>query len=155
MSPVRILGASAAYSLALVATGWLLGPLRVLLIEPRVGPVVAVWMEAPLMALAIMLAAHWISRLFSLGRSMIARLEVGLLALLLVIAAEIIGGQLMRGRSIMDTLEGWIAPAGWPLIGLYLLLLLAPWLLGSSPTDTVDRSPGAGSGPAHFPREPR
>jgi hypothetical protein len=155
VAPVRLLGAAAVYSLLLLAAGWLLGPVRVLLIEPRLGPVMAVWAEAPLMAIAIILAARWTVARFLAGQGGAPRLTLGLLALTWVILAEILGGILFRGRSALETLSGWLAPAGWPLIGLYVLLLFAPWFFGRPPNGADGPGPDTGSGPAHFPRETR
>lgn len=50
--------AAVAYGLSMLAAGWVLGPVRVLFVAPRLGPTLAVLVEAPVMlACAAMIAA--------------------------------------------------------------------------------------------------
>ncbi|MBI1407437.1 MAG: hypothetical protein GC145_15095 [Caulobacter sp.] len=128
--PGRIVAAAMLFGLAMLAAGWLLGPVRVLLIEPRLGSVAAVWLEAPIMLAVILVSARWVSRRFRLAGDLAARLTVGSLALALVIAAELAGALALRGQAPAETLAALLAPAGLPVLGLYLVVLLAPVLVG-------------------------
>jgi len=83
----RILAAAAAYFAIVFGTGFVLGPLRVLVVAPRIGERAAELLEAPLMLAAIVLAARWIVRRFP-GLTPRASVAVGLLALACVLAAE-------------------------------------------------------------------
>ena len=49
-------------------TGFLLGPIRVLWLEPRFGPIIATACEAPFMLLAILVAARWVPRVLNIRR---------------------------------------------------------------------------------------
>ena len=61
---MSVTGAAVLYFLLVFGVGFLLGPIRVLFLEPRLGPVAAVLCEAPLLLLAIYLAARWVPRLW-------------------------------------------------------------------------------------------
>lgn len=130
----RVAGASLTYCLAMLAAGWCLGPIRVLLVEPRSGPVVAVWLEAPFMLSVILLSARWASRRFRLAGDVPARLSTGLTALGLVLVAELVGNLGLRNRGPVETLQSLMSIAGLPTLALYLVALLAPWLTGGAIT---------------------
>jgi hypothetical protein len=68
--------------------GFLLGPLRILVLEPRVGARVAELLELPVMVLVTWLAARWTIRRFHLPFSTGPRLVMGVLAFSLLLAAE-------------------------------------------------------------------
>ena len=68
--------------------GFLLGPLRILALEPRVGARVAELVELPVMILVTWLAARWTIRRFHLPFSTGPRLVMGVLAFSLLLAAE-------------------------------------------------------------------
>ena len=48
--------------------GFLLGPIRVLWLEPRFGPIIATACEAPFMLLAILVAGRWVPRVLNIRR---------------------------------------------------------------------------------------
>jgi hypothetical protein len=48
--------------------GFLLGPIRVLWLEPRFGPIIATACEAPCMLLAILVAGRWVPRVLNIRR---------------------------------------------------------------------------------------
>ena len=59
---MRIIAAAALYFLISFGVGILPGPIRVLLLEPRLGDTMAVLCEAPFLLIAIVLAAQWVPR---------------------------------------------------------------------------------------------
>ena len=87
MSGPRILAAAVLYFALVFGTGFLLGPIRVLIVAPQVGERVAVLLETPLMLAAIVFAARWVGRRFP-RLTPSASLAVGLVALACVLAAE-------------------------------------------------------------------
>ncbi len=87
MNAARILAAAGLYFALVFGTGFVLGPIRVLIVAPQVGERIAVLLEAPIMAAAIVFAARWIGRRFP-RLTPSASLAVGLLALAFVLAAE-------------------------------------------------------------------
>ena len=68
--------------------GFMLGPLRILVLMPRVGARVAELAELPVMILVTWLAARWTVRRFRVPSSARLRLVMGALAFALLLAAE-------------------------------------------------------------------
>ena len=65
--PLTILKAAAVYFVLVFGTGFVLGPIRILLLVPRFGVRVAELVEFPVMLVVIVLAARWLVRKFQLG----------------------------------------------------------------------------------------
>lgn len=114
--------AGAAYAGLAFAAGFLLGLPRVLVLEPRLGALASVAIEAPIMLAVSVLAARWTIRRFRVAPSAGARTGMGLVALLVLQLAEQIPAA-MRGISVADQLESSLTPAG--LLGLALKLAFA------------------------------
>lgn len=70
----------AAYIAIVFGAGFLLGPIRVLVLEPRFGVRVAELMEAPLMLTVILLTGRWVGRRCSASFDGTCRLGIGLFA---------------------------------------------------------------------------
>lgn len=119
MSPA--LRAGIVYGAAAFGCGMLLGPLRVLVLEPRFGPLGAVVIEAVPMLLALAILAPWIARAQGLGGAVAERLRMGLWALVPVLALEV-GLSVALGR-LGAWVAGFATPAG--LVGILLLAALA------------------------------
>jgi hypothetical protein len=96
-----IAAAAALYFAIVFSAGFLLGAIRVLWLEPRVGPFVAVLCEAQ--------------------RRLAALLLLGIGALMLQQLADLVVGIALRGNSPADQLDQFTRPEG----KIYLLLLLA------------------------------
>lgn len=84
----RILKAALVYFLIVFGVGSLLGPIRILLVVPRLGERMAELLETPLMLLVIILAANWIVRKCQLPMRPIYRLGAGAIALVLGLLFE-------------------------------------------------------------------
>jgi hypothetical protein len=65
-TPKRIIWAGLTYFALVFGVGFILGPIRILLIVPRLGERVAELLEAPVMLLVIIFAALWVVRRFRL-----------------------------------------------------------------------------------------
>jgi hypothetical protein len=121
VATMRIAAAAVLYSAVVFSVGFLLGPIRVLWLEPRVGPLVAVLCEAPFILVAMMAAARWAPGAAGLQRRLVPLLLTGAGALALQQVADLGVGILLRGVSPADQLAHFTRPEGQ----VYALLLLA------------------------------
>ena len=119
------------YVALVFGVGFLLGIVRVLALEPRLGERWAELVEAPLMLVAIVLAARFAVRRFPAPRraGYLVSGGIALLLLLLVELSVVLG---MRGLSIGEYLAERDPLAG----SVYLCLLIAfaamPWIVGGA-----------------------
>lgn len=122
-APLR---AGLVYGAAMFAVGMLLGPIRVLVLEPRLGGAGAVALETLPMLAAMLLLAPRIARAQGVAADARPRLAMGLYALGPVLTAEVLMA-LGLGR-FGEWIAAFATPAG--LIGLALLvaLVLVPLL---------------------------
>lgn len=114
---MKIAAAAALYFLTVFGVGFVLGPIRVLLLEPRLGPVAAVLCETPFILTAIVASAHWTPRMVGLKPRFDSMLPVGLGALALLLVCDLAVGKVLRGLSAQEqvarlaTTEGLIYAA--------------------------------------------
>jgi hypothetical protein len=127
---MRTLGAGALYFVLVFAAGWVLGPIRELLVVPRWGQTVGLALEAPLMLAAIVLAASWVVRRLTVPPVAAVRSGMGLIALVLLLVAEDVMTRAMRGASIWAVWAGYDQVAGTINILLLLLFAAMPLLVG-------------------------
>ena len=119
----------AAYFGLVFGVGFLLGIVRVLAVEPRLGERWAELAEAPLMLTAIILSARFVVRRFPAARraGYFVSGGVALLLLVLVEFSVVLG---IRGLSLGEYFAERDSVAG----GVYVLMLaifaVMPWLLG-------------------------
>lgn len=97
---MSILQSGLWYFSVVFAAGFMLGPIRVLWLVPRVGERTAELLEAPVMLLVIVFAARWIVGRCSAPPPASERLAVGGIALLLLLAAELTVVLWLRDLSI-------------------------------------------------------
>ncbi len=124
---MHILKPAIVYFLLVFGTGFVLGVLRVLFILPRLGERWAELTEMPLMVLAIVFSARWLTRRASDGRE--SWLAVGGIAAGLVLMADIGVGIGLRGMSLTEVLFEKDPVSG---TAYYLALILfgaMPWLV--------------------------
>jgi len=135
--------------------GFLLGPVRVLALEPRIGVRAAEGVEAPFMATAILLAARWVVKHFGLG-TRVERLGAGVLALALVLVAEAGLVGVVRGMAPGEYVASRDPVAGGVHVALLLLQAAAPLLVGRRPSRVgppAAREAPLPRGPAPMPDE--
>jgi hypothetical protein len=113
---------------AVFALGFLLGPIRMLVLEPALGPAGAVAVEAVPMLAAMALLAPRIARLFEVPAEPRPRLLMGLTGLALTVAAETALVALLRGRGLGFWQERVATPEGWIYLGLLAAFALMPLL---------------------------
>ncbi|MGE0225999.1 MAG: hypothetical protein AB7F35_27550 [Acetobacteraceae bacterium] len=126
---MRSVLAALPYFLLVFAAGFALGPVRVLLLEPRIGPFAAVLVEAPVMVLAMIAAARWTTQRFTVPPAA-PRLLMGACAFGLLMIAEMSGAVWLRGLSLAAYAAHLTTPAGIVSLALFLLFALMPWLCG-------------------------
>ena len=124
---MRIVWTALFYFSLAFAAGFALGVVRGLVVEPAVGPLMAVLIEAPFIVAVCWFACGAAVRRFSPPAAPSARLAVGALWLCLLIAAEAGVGLWARGLSLADTLAAFVAPAG--LVGLAAQIVCAAFPL--------------------------
>lgn len=117
----RIGAAAVFYFMVVFGVGLILGPVRVLWLEPWLGPTLSVLCEAPFLLVAMWFAAGAAPRWARMRGAWAAHLGVGLIAVLLQQVADLSVGFGLRGMTLKSQLEYFATPAGV----IYLLMLIA------------------------------
>lgn len=130
MNRLRLFKPAAVYFAIVFGVGFLLGPIRVLWLEPRVGVRVAELLESPLMLFAIVVTGHWVWRRLCAGYRPGSLLAVGLIAGALVLTADLAVGVGLRGMTIAQVFTDRDPVSGTVYYGLVGLLSLMPWFFG-------------------------
>jgi hypothetical protein len=126
------------YFLLVFAAGFLLAPLRELVLAPRIGQQSAELAEMPVMLLVIYLAAGWMARRPALAIRPRRLLAVGLIAFGIMLSAEMAVLVNIRGLGFQQYLEQREPVSGVVYLLMLLLFALMPWF----------RRADAGSNPA-------
>ncbi len=121
------------YFLAAFGAGFLLGPIRVLVLEPRLGAVAAVLIEAPLLLAVIVVAARVVPRLLGVPPRLGPLLSVGFGALALQQIADVTVGYALRGLGLKEQLARLATPEGAIYVALLLAFALMPALVNRRP----------------------
>ena len=116
-----LLTASALYFCMVFFVGALLGPLRVLWLEPWAGQTIAVLCEAPLLIVTMSFAANWAPAWARLDGGWLSFLAMGVLALVLQQVADLAVAFGLRGMTLDAQLRYFATPPGW-IYGFCLLV---------------------------------
>ena len=103
---MQILRAGVFYFLLVFGAGFVLGPVRILWVAPRLGTRLAEVLEAPIMLVIVFLAARWIVRRLAVPSAPWSRLSMGCFALDLLLLTEFSLVRWLRGLSIHEYLAG-------------------------------------------------
>lgn len=125
---MQALKMGALYFALVFGAGFLLGPIRIFWLEPRVGARCAELTEAPIMLAVMLLAARWIVRRFDVPRTPSVRLGLGFAALAFMLIAEfglVLG---LRGMTMEQYLATRDPVSGTVYYALLLLFALLPYL---------------------------
>ncbi|MBH0199004.1 MAG: hypothetical protein HP497_06205 [Nitrospira sp.] len=117
------------YFLLVFGAGFVLGTVRVLLIVPHVGHRTAELLEMPLMLIATVFAARWITRRFAESHNHAARLAIGGIALGLMLAGELAVGIGLRGMTASSVILNRDPVAGTAYYVSLLLFAAMPWIV--------------------------
>jgi hypothetical protein len=131
-APFRLLRATEAgafYAVIVFLIGFILGSIRVLLVVPRLGEMIAVIIEAPLILAASWFVCRWCVDRLDVAATVPARSLMGLVAFLVLMSAEIGLGAVL-GRSLVDQLAAYKSTPG--AIGL-----VAQMIFGAFPVIQV------------------
>ena len=126
--PMRLSAAAAFYFLIVFGVGFVLGPVRVFWLEPRLGEAVATFCEAPFLLCAMLLAARWLPRALDLGPNFASLAIMGVGALLLQQFADFAVGAVLRGITPAQQLAHLSTPAGLIYVALLLAFVAMPVL---------------------------
>ena len=125
----RVLSAAALYFVLVFAVGLLLGPARVLWLEPWFGRALAVLFEAPLLIVAMWFGARWAPAWAKLEAGWWRRLAMGLIALALQQMADLAVGFGLRGMTFADQLAYFATPAGLIYIATLIVFAAMPLIV--------------------------
>lgn len=113
---MRVVVAALAYFCIAFAAGFLFAVPRILLVEPQLGPLGAVALEAPLMLAVCWFASGFALRRFAPGASLGVRAAIGALWLLFLLSAELAVGLWLRGLYLEQAIAAFVTAPG--LLGL-------------------------------------
>jgi len=124
---MRTLKASVLYFAVVFGAGFILGPIRILWIAPRLGTRTAELLEAPVMLAISIVAAQWIVRKLAVSPTTSSRLGMGIIALGLMLTAEFTLVLWLRGLSIRQYFAGRDPVAGavyYAMLGVFAFMPL-------------------------------
>jgi hypothetical protein len=124
---MRIALAILLYFGAVFGAGFLLGPIRVVWLEPRLGPIVATACEAPFLLMAMLAAALWVPRVLNIGHDPRTLILVGMGALLLLQIADFTVGVWLRGITPTEQVAQFRTGQGNIYAALLALFAIMPW----------------------------
>lgn len=121
--------AAVLYFAIVFGAGFMVGPLRVLYLEPRVGATAAVLLESPMLLLA-MIAGAWAVLRWTRVAGPVPLLAVGVVALALQQCADVAVGILMRGMTVIDHVRQFATTPGMIYAVLLIAFMLMPLMVG-------------------------
>jgi len=123
------LKAAVLYFALVFGAGFVLGPIRVLWVVPRVGTRAAELMEMPIMLAVIVVAARWVVRRLAVPPARADRLAMGAAALALVLLMDFTVVLRLRGMSIEEYFAARDPVSGTAYYLLLVLLAAMPSLV--------------------------
>lgn len=126
---MRILTSACLYFLIAFGVGFLLGPVRVLWLEPSLGKTAAVAIEAPFLLAAMIFAASKVPRWTGLTASVGPLVAMGICALILQQIADFAVALGLRGMTAREQLASFAAPEGLIYLALVILFAAMPVLV--------------------------
>jgi hypothetical protein len=123
---MRIVKQAAVYFALVFGAGFLLGPIRILLVVPRVGVRAAELMEAPIMLAVIIATSRWIVRRFPVPSDLRSRLAMGFLSLALMLGAEFSLARALQGISVREYLANRDPVSGTVYYTLLVVFAVLP-----------------------------
>lgn len=122
----RVPHAAVIYFVLVFAVGMLLGPARVLWLEPWLGKALAVLLEAPLLIGAMWFAARAAPAWTHVEGGWISFLSIGVTALAVQQVADLAVGFGFRGMTLADQLAYFATPAGMIYAVTLIVFALMP-----------------------------
>jgi hypothetical protein len=134
---MRTAAAALLYFLAVYTAGFLFGTVRVLLVEPRLGPFAAVLCEAPFLLLVIIAAARWAPRAAGMPRTGGTLVLAGFGALIMQQIADVIVGATLRGLSMPEQFARFATAEGAVYAAMLILFAFMPALVSKAERSTL------------------
>lgn len=128
---MRIATAALLYFAIVFGVGFVLGPIRVLWLEPRLGPVIATIGEAPFLLATMVVASRWVPRVVRLRQDLGSLALMGLGALALQQSADLAVGSRLRGISPAEQLGNFATTQGVIYAALLAAFKMIPLLCRS------------------------
>jgi hypothetical protein len=135
---MRVVAAALLHCAIVFAVGLGLGPIRVLWLEPTIGPIVAEICEAPFLLAAMVFASRWVPSVLHLPHDLASLALMGLGALAIQQGADLAVGVYLRGIKPAEQLAHFASGAGLIYAGLLLAFAAMPIVLNR---DTAPASP--------------
>jgi hypothetical protein len=126
---MRMVLATLLYFAVVFGTGLVLGPVRVLWLEPHLGPAIAELIEAPFLVIAMVGAARWVPKIARTTENLRSSASIGVGALVLLLMADFTVGYSLRGLALPEQLARFATAPGVIYAVLLLLFALMPVLL--------------------------
>jgi hypothetical protein len=126
----RALIAGAAYFLALFASGFVLGTVRVMFITPRTGELLATLMEVPVMLIVAFFICRWMVRQWHVPRGIAVRWIMVPWFLALLMIFETLLGIMLFGRTVTEQWAALSSPAGMLGLSAQIVAALLPLFVG-------------------------
>jgi hypothetical protein len=123
---MKIVKQAALYFAFVFGAGFILGPIRILLVIPRVGVRAAELIEAPIMLMVTIAASRWMVRRFPEPSNLPSRLAMGFLALALILGAEFSLAHVLQGISVRDYLATRDPVSGTVYYALLVVFAILP-----------------------------
>lgn len=123
---MQILKAGVIYFALVFGAGFVLGPIRVLWVVPRLGESMAELLEMPIMLGVIILATRWMVMRRGFPTSRSRKLGVGLAALALLLTAEFTMVLGLRGMTINEYFASRDPVAGTAYALMLVVFALMP-----------------------------
>lgn len=141
LNSLRILRLGFLYFVLVFGAGFILGPLRVLFLEPQLGSRTAELLEMPIMLVVIWLASGWLMRHFLIGLKLGEQIGVGVVAVVGVLVADVAVGVLLRGMTVSEVFLRRDLVSSVAYYGLLVLCALMPWLRGKGIGQAIPTDP--------------
>ena len=123
---MTIVKQSVLYFVLVFGAGFILGPIRILLVIPRVGVRAAELMEAPIMLMVTIAASRWMVRRFPEPSNLPRRLAMGFLALALMLGAEFSLAYALQRISVREYLANRDPVSGTVYYALLVVFAILP-----------------------------
>jgi hypothetical protein len=120
--------AGIAYTAVVFAFAFAIGAIRVTLVAPRLGPLLAVLLEAPIVLALSWRASLWCTRRFHVGPQPPARLTMGAVAFSLLMLLELGFSVLVFGEPANQYLSKFASPPGLMGLATQLSFATLPWV---------------------------
>jgi hypothetical protein len=126
---MRVMSAAVLYFAIVFGVGFALGPICVFWLEPRIGPVMASFCEAPFLLVTMVVAARWIPKRLGLASNPLILRFMGAGALALQQVADLSVGIALRGMTLTDQIARLASAPGFIYLTLLMLFAVMPLLV--------------------------